>query len=786
MKQLTSNTKSRSHSDFSGNVQTSNFFLPIFIIGKRTFFIKMIVILTLIMFTCLTTFGQNALHFDNTSINDYVSVPHRTSYNFGAVTTTGGAFTIEAVIKMPSAGQSLRPTILSKNRMTGSGIKGFSLFLTTGGKLAISINGSEMTPLGIDNRTDLRNNVCHRIAVTRETSTAAVTLYVDGVAFPMGGNVNNMNNSDSLFIGFDKLVGGNSKFLGTIDELRIWNTFRTTPQRAALTVSPFSSGLIAYYKFNQGISAANNTSQLTLGLIDDAWTYNNHGTFRGFTLTLGLTSNFITSNCIQDSASCNNFFVESIDSNCCRVRVTFPNSGSTQISNIKYTTVGGVAESILSTPAYSNTTPSNILSTTTGILNYIPASSSNVSITMDAQATNSSGLIVINWVVFRSDGKICRYSNKIHCKRAPRTKCDTMTITAIPWTGRSARKFTIQNTKYPISDISEITVSFPAGTPPSNIWGKGLKYKTAFLRTLNCSSPGYAVLPTSFQITSNWCPPMPFPFCGNTGTSVEYILSVPTTWAGGIVNFTIRHCDGDVCTQSYYWNQGVSSFQPFSSNIKIVDSLYALRLNLGLPSIKEKEIKYLNVEMISKNSEIFAISASEYESDNQSDTSRLPLINAFQSAKYAFFELKDNLLLDGSGPRSSINIVVSGKTRPQIKLTAYDNDGNEVISDTFTVKKNAAGVYQMVKTMENKIGLMAYPNPSASEVTLSYFIDDASDVEFTIFDITGAFIKTYVQGKKAPGNYEIKIDNSSLANGTYIIKMKTALYTKSVIMQVAK
>ncbi|HAI83670.1 MAG TPA: hypothetical protein DCL43_08385, partial [Chitinophagaceae bacterium] len=91
---------------------------------------------------------------------------------------------------------------------------------------------------------------------------------------------------------------GVEKFGGAMDEVRIWNVARTQAQIQAnmsTTVSTSSSGLVAYYGFNQGTAGGTNTGVTTL---TDLTSNALNGTLYNFTLS-GTSSNWVTSTAIS-------------------------------------------------------------------------------------------------------------------------------------------------------------------------------------------------------------------------------------------------------------------------------------------------------------------------------------------------------------------------------------------------------------------------------------------------------------------------------------------------------
>jgi hypothetical protein len=131
----------------------------------------------------------------------------------------------------------------------------------------------------------------HIAVVESGTST---TFYVNGIS--IGATSNGFNTAVSnapLTIGWsnDPLYP-NEYFRGEIDEVRIWNTLRTPAEIAANLNSEINlpqTGLVAYYRFNQGAAGGNNAG--VNRLIDLAACTT--GTLNNFTLA-GAVSNWVS------------------------------------------------------------------------------------------------------------------------------------------------------------------------------------------------------------------------------------------------------------------------------------------------------------------------------------------------------------------------------------------------------------------------------------------------------------------------------------------------------------
>ena len=105
----------------------------------------------------------------------------------------------------------------------------------------------------------------HHIAVTYDgrggaTASQGVTIYLDGVAVPVGREDNPAyvameNRSSPLDIGRDNEADGFA-YVGGLDELRLWNVVRTHAEiQAAMSteLTGAEAGLAAYWRFNEGV-----------------------------------------------------------------------------------------------------------------------------------------------------------------------------------------------------------------------------------------------------------------------------------------------------------------------------------------------------------------------------------------------------------------------------------------------------------------------------------------------------------------------------------------------------
>ena len=191
-------------------------------------------------FVTTVTAGEDALKF-NSSDGGFVEVANSSSLDF----TTN--YTIEAWIKPHSF--SWLAGIVSKYQTSGS--NGYFLRLTSGHPYTgIGFDGMETTD-GI-----LAADTWYHIAAVNNGGTR--TLYVNGIEVPLSLTPETVaSNTDPLTIGVDFLASPRY-FDGVIDEVRIYNVALDSTQiREDMhrTLSGSESGLVGYWKFNEGSGA---------------------------------------------------------------------------------------------------------------------------------------------------------------------------------------------------------------------------------------------------------------------------------------------------------------------------------------------------------------------------------------------------------------------------------------------------------------------------------------------------------------------------------------------------
>ena len=213
--------------------------------------------------------NENAINLDGA--NDVVAI--------GAPTATSSSFTREAWVNIPSHAGNLN--IISSSS---------SPFWISGGRLNAGLANN--FSLVVDPGVFPLNSWVH-VAVTFDDPNNTMRLYRDGVLVSSNTGIVSSYTAENTFIGSH--AGSQSFFNGHIDEVRFWNVARTQVEiqntRFTELTPENEPNLAAYYTFNQGVVAGDNTG---LRVVPDK-KGNFNGVMNNFSLNGG-TSNYIAQN----------------------------------------------------------------------------------------------------------------------------------------------------------------------------------------------------------------------------------------------------------------------------------------------------------------------------------------------------------------------------------------------------------------------------------------------------------------------------------------------------------
>ncbi|MEN8810174.1 MAG: LamG domain-containing protein, partial [Flavobacteriales bacterium] len=255
--------------------------------------IKIAIASIALFLSAMESSAQNtALNFDGT--NDYV----QTTYSG---ISGNAARSIEAWIKttgnfVPGASGGQQGVIADYGTAGSNGTR-FTFCVLWANAIRIEVQGN-----GLSGTIPVNDGNWHHVAVVyNPTASNKYSLYVDSV-LDVSGNLTvatNTGTTTNLRIG--QRIDNINNFPGEIDEVRFFNYARTASEIATERNSEYCStptGLVAYYKFNEGTAGGTNTGTTTA--IDYAGI--NNGTLTGFSL-LGSASNYVSGNTLAQGSS---------------------------------------------------------------------------------------------------------------------------------------------------------------------------------------------------------------------------------------------------------------------------------------------------------------------------------------------------------------------------------------------------------------------------------------------------------------------------------------------------
>lgn len=231
-------------------------------------------------------FSQQGAALDFDGVNDYV--------NCGNILPV--SYTKEAWIYVKSLSSQ-------NNIISGGDSDGLHAFWVpnSSGKLTAGHNGEWFA---LEDSVPLSVNTWYHVAVTYDAATTTMKLYKDGQLRATNTDVDPVDGEKMVRLG--AFNNGANSFTGRMDEVRIWNRALSPAEianRMNCELPGPISGLVAYYKFNQGIANANNASVTTL---QDSSGNNYNGTLSGFALN-GNSSNWVGNSIINTGTTCTTY-----------------------------------------------------------------------------------------------------------------------------------------------------------------------------------------------------------------------------------------------------------------------------------------------------------------------------------------------------------------------------------------------------------------------------------------------------------------------------------------------
>lgn len=239
----------------------------------------------LAIFSFFMASSQSGTHLNFDGTNDFVELPNESAFDFT------NQMTVEFWINSNTTPDRW-------DALVTKGDDSWRVALASDGTIGFAGTGAFSD---IFSSTVVTDGTWHHVAVSYNAIEAII--YIDGVADNGVFATSNLDNSAfKVGIGENFQVPGRL-FAGNLEEVRIWNVARTAEQISATRNCELlgsETGLVAYYKFNQGLNAQDNSGLTTL---TDATINANNGTLTNFDL-IGNTSNWASGSPIVTGVNC--------------------------------------------------------------------------------------------------------------------------------------------------------------------------------------------------------------------------------------------------------------------------------------------------------------------------------------------------------------------------------------------------------------------------------------------------------------------------------------------------
>lgn len=233
---------------------------------------------TIFLFSFFIHAQNNALDFDGT--DDIVTISNNAAFEFSMGT-------VEMWIRPATSGNK---SVISMR--DGTATTRWALYVDqTSGTFGIW-NGSTS---GTTSSTTITADTWYHVAYVMTTTTTDVYLNGIKVGSTLTTGINTSQTGKPVTLGWSNDASFTTEYyMGDMDEVRIWNDARTELEirtNMAKSLTGSESNLVAYYNFDEGSAASNNTG-VSAPEIQDQTSNNYDGTLSGFAKT-GSASNWV-------------------------------------------------------------------------------------------------------------------------------------------------------------------------------------------------------------------------------------------------------------------------------------------------------------------------------------------------------------------------------------------------------------------------------------------------------------------------------------------------------------
>ena len=102
-------------------------------------------------------------------------------------------------------------------------------------------------------------------------------------------------------------------------------------------------------------------------------------------------------------------------------------------------------------------------------------------------------------------------------------------------------------------------------------------------------------------------------------------------------------------------------------------------------------------------------------------------------------------------------------------------------------KLDRLGREKSKKTVPTEFSIIsAYPNPFNSTVLIGYDVGRESEVNLSVFDVSGRMVENLYHGNAVPGTYKTSWQAPNMPTGVYMVRLETIEGVKSTKLMLIK
>ncbi len=469
----------------------------------------------------------------------------------------------------------------------------------------------------------------------------------------------------------------------------------------------------------------------------------------------------------QPPFTCRDTLIQpNIDGLCCTYTATLQNLSGSGITQILWNATIGTVQSASATGC-SNTV--NVATPTSGSINFSPTCNANPVLSFNGTG-GSNNWVSITLSIIHATGDTCRVGFRYQCQPSPQKRCDSISYTPFVYTALNAsgRTFTVHNLKIPNSPICWIDIK--VGTLIGQNFTQLPWWLGGGMTLPNTSPPNNSAQFNSINGAYTRLPSNQTNINVPTNQNVSFNLGVDKTYINTgnvVVRFVVHHCDGDSCSYQINWGPPIN---PCPLCPKIIDTSYTERVfakQIALEGNGDRRLVKFVAFKIPEGSdaEIFATSAETADPEEAASRNLAVLNSAVTSPKTALFEFATPVSLARNQRTPLINMVFA-KSLPNLYYTLYDENGDEIITDTI---KLATGLIQAPQNSTGKARI--FPNPAQNEVIVEYELLQGSNVKVDLYNVNGQHIRRLDNSQRDAGTYQTRFRTEGVAKGAYFVRI---------------